>query len=66
MKSKKNQVRARDMQPSGNEQVSIEISAYLQALDSYPARFAKNPGITFEEHCSSLVETARAKPASRV
>jgi len=54
------------MQPSGNEQVSIEISAYLQALDSYPARFAKNPGITFEEHCSSLVETARAKPASRV
>ena len=43
---------------SGNEQVRVEIQTFLLALDSYPARFASNPNITFEEHCVSLLELA--------
>jgi hypothetical protein len=40
---------------SGNEQVRVEIQTFLAALNSYPERFAVNPGITFEEHCTSLM-----------
>jgi len=43
---------------SGNEQVRIEIQAFLMALDSYPAHFAADPNITFEEHCVNLMELA--------
>lgn len=43
---------------SGNEQVHVEIQTFLLALDSYPARVAANPNITFEEHCVSLLELA--------
>ena len=35
---------------SGNEQVRKEMQAFLEAIQSYPARFAANPGLTFEEH----------------
>jgi hypothetical protein len=48
----------RSQKVSGNEQVRIEIQTFLLALDSYPARFAANPSITFEEHCVSLLELA--------
>lgn len=40
---------------SGNEQVRVEIETFLRALDSYPARFAANPQVTFEEHHASLM-----------
>jgi hypothetical protein len=49
---------------SGNEQVRAEIEIFLQALDSYPARFAANPQITFEEHRASLKLPGRTTPAS--
>jgi len=49
---------------SGNEQVRAEIEIFLQALDSYPARFAANPQITFEEHRASLMLPSRTTPAS--
>jgi len=35
---------------SGNEQVRREMQAFREAIQSYPARFAANPGLTFEEH----------------
>jgi len=35
---------------SGNEQVRKEMQAFREAIQSYPARFAANPGLTFEEH----------------
>jgi hypothetical protein len=44
---------------SSNEQVRREIQIFLQALDSYPDRFAREPKITFEEHRSSLTEAGR-------
>jgi len=40
----------------GNEQVRKEISSFLQALDSYPKYFARNPLVSFEQHRSSLAE----------
>ena len=45
---------------SGNERVLEEIKTFLKALDSYPARFAANPEITFEEHRASLLAFAQA------
>ena len=35
---------------SGNDQARQEMQAFLEAIQSYPARFAANPGLTFEEH----------------
>lgn len=43
---------------SGNDQVRVEIEIFLRALDSYPARFAANPKVTFEEHQASLMAPA--------
>ena len=49
---------------SGNEQVRVEIEAFLEALTSYPARFAADPQVTFEEHRASLMLPGRTTPAS--
>ena len=35
-------------------QVRQEIQSFLHALDSYPARVAKEPGVNFQEHLRSL------------
>ena len=51
---------------SGNEQVRIEIQRFLQALRSYPERFARNPRLTFEEYCSGLAQTTKADSRRRV
>jgi len=38
-------------------QVQREIKNFLQAVDSYPARAAKEPHVTFQQHlCSIFVE----------
>ena len=36
------------------EQVQEEIRNFLQALDSYPARVAKEPRVSFHQHLCSL------------
>lgn len=41
---------------SANTQVQQEIHNFLQALDSYPARAAKEPRITFHEHLCTVLE----------
>ncbi len=55
------QVQARESAPPHRspvevvqEQVQEEIQRFLQALDSYPARVAKQPRVTFHQHLSSL------------
>ena len=55
MKAERRQERAAASRLSGNEQVRREMQSFLRALHSYPERFAKDPGISFEEHCSELV-----------
>jgi hypothetical protein len=45
-----------------NEIVRLEMRAFLEALGSYPERFAANPGLTFEEHRATLTAQARAAP----
>jgi len=54
---------------SGNERVWEEIKIFLKALDSYPARFAADPQITFEEHrlgLTLLAQSASQGPRSKV
>jgi len=48
---------------SGDELVRVEMESFLQALESYPERFASNPRITFEQHRSSLVSPALSATA---
>jgi hypothetical protein len=43
----------------GNEEARVEMQSFLEALDSYPESFARDPGISFEQHCSSLMTFAR-------
>ena len=44
---------------SGNEEASLEIQGFLKALDSYPECFARNPGVSFEQHQSGLMAVGR-------
>jgi hypothetical protein len=44
----------------GEGQVKEEIENFLQALDSYPARVAKDPGVSFHQHLSSFFTTAHS------
>lgn len=46
---------------SCNDLVKVEMQSFLQALESYPARFAANPRITFEQYRSSLAEPVVAE-----
>jgi hypothetical protein len=40
-------------------QVQEEIKSFLRALDSYPARVARDPGVSFHQHLSSFFGGAR-------
>jgi hypothetical protein len=50
---------------SGDEQARFEIRSFLEALQSYPARATKEPGITFEQHLYGLVAPGPATPRPR-
>jgi hypothetical protein len=58
-------VQPRESFYSGNEQVRIEIQRYLQALASYPHRFAQDPDISFKKHLYSLVAADQPSPRRR-
>jgi hypothetical protein len=47
------------------EEVQAEIRNFLQALDSYPARVAQEPGVSFHQHLCSLVAATRMDGNSR-
>jgi hypothetical protein len=44
-----------------NEEVRGEIQGFLRAMDSYPARFALDPGLSFEEHCKRVMASRRGR-----
>lgn len=44
---------------SRNEQARQEIVNFTAAVDSYPARAAKKPRLTFRQHLLNLLRTAR-------
>jgi hypothetical protein len=50
---------------SADEQVRLEIQSFLQALESYPDRAAKEPNLTFEQHLYALVSPGQAVPRRR-
>jgi hypothetical protein len=54
-----------DNSRSGNERVWVEIYGFLKALDSYPDRFAQDPGVTFDEHRRSVMALSHARPRRR-
>jgi hypothetical protein len=57
MKTKASSERAR------NREVEQEIRCFFLALESYPARVARDPQVSFEAHCWSVyaqVESGRA------
>ena len=45
--------------PFAGAQVREEIQNFLHALDSYPARVAKEPRVSFHQHLCSLSVAAR-------
>jgi hypothetical protein len=44
-----------------NHQALAEIEIFLAALASYPEQFAVDPGLSFEEHRSSLMRNAQGQ-----
>jgi hypothetical protein len=54
----------KEIRVSVNEQIRFEIEVFLYALESYAERFAKHPGLSFDEHCASLMAFAHAAPSA--
>jgi hypothetical protein len=52
------QIQPREISASCSELVEEEIQSFLQAVDSYPARVAKEPGISFQQHFRSIIRAA--------
>jgi len=45
-----------------NEQASEEIQKFLRAVDSYPDRVAKEPGLSFRRHLANFFEAQHDSP----
>jgi hypothetical protein len=48
-----------------NQQARNDMRRFLLAVRSYPDRIAQEPRITFEQHFTSLIATAKAIPRRR-
>ncbi len=46
-------------------QVQAEIRSFVEALDSYPARVAKERGLSFHQHLCSFLTPARTDRHAR-
>jgi hypothetical protein len=55
MKGRMRHVQPRESFYARDERVRVEIQRYLQALASYPDRFAQDPDISFKKHLYSVV-----------
>ena len=66
MKARMTNVQPRESLLSGNKQVRSEIRSFMEALDSYPERFAEEPGITFEQHLYNRVSPGTREPRRRM
>jgi hypothetical protein len=53
------QLQPQEIVPPRSKQVRQEIQNFLQAVDSYPARVAKEPRISFHQHLCSVFAAAR-------
>ncbi|HVI10875.1 MAG TPA: hypothetical protein VND65_21500 [Candidatus Binatia bacterium] len=51
-----------------NQRAEAEIRSFLRALQSYPARAAKEPGVSFEQHLATFFNSptgaGRSTPAA--
>ena len=54
MKTKKSRQRVHIPENSREHDVHQEIDTFLQALSSYPDRFAREPYLSFQQHLSSF------------
>src|ERR1700683_2693550 len=43
-------------------EVEEEIQNFLHAVNSYPSRVAKEPGVTFQQHLSSIFAPGKDRP----
>jgi hypothetical protein len=66
MKARMRHVQPRESFYSCNQEVRVEIQRYLQALASYPDRFARDPDISFRKHLYSLVTGRQTSPRRRI
>lgn len=64
MKVRMPHVQPRESVSPANQQVRAEIQSFLQALDSYPDLFARNPNISFEQYLCTLVSAGKTKALS--
>ena len=55
-------MKSKSFHTSVDEQAQLEIRVFLEAINSYAARFASDPEITFEQHRESLMAMASAPP----
>jgi len=51
---------------SDNKKVEAEIQSFLEALASYPERFARDPRVTFEQHLANATVAPSALASSPV
>ena len=66
MKSKmRHHVQPRESVQARNEEAQREIQGFLQAVDSYPARVAKEPRVSFQQHLSSVFGSTSTVPRRR-
>jgi hypothetical protein len=49
---------------SDNKKVVAEIEMFLEAVASYPERFATDPRLTFEQHRATIATSILAAPAA--
>ena len=65
MKAKRVRVAVGDNQVSANEQVRCKMQSFLRAVNSYPDRFARDPKLSFEKYCGSLMPSTKTEPRRR-
>ncbi|HUK24029.1 MAG TPA: hypothetical protein VLV49_05575 [Terriglobales bacterium] len=56
--------KARQLNAAERREVQQEIRNYLTALASYPERYSREPGLSFEEHFFSLMAGERVSAAA--
>jgi hypothetical protein len=59
-------MKSKSLHSSVDEQARVEIRVFLEAINSYAARFASEPEITFEQHRESLMAVASAPPGGEI
>lgn len=65
MKSRKQRPMVGLSDAARDQEVQQEIDAFLQALSSYPDRFAREPYLSFEQYLCSITTSAQAALAEQ-